>query len=95
MTRSGGDVVVVGLIHDNVSLNPMDFFARGINIHGSYMYTSQMSEAVKLVENKRLNLDKIVTSVVPFEESPKAFETLADPNNREIKVIVEMPDVRA
>ncbi len=89
MTRSGGSVIVVGLIRNQVDLNPMDFFARGINIYGSYMYTNEMFEAMEMVASGKIVLDKLVTSTYALQDAQKAFDILVSAENEEIKVIIK------
>lgn len=90
LTRSGGSLVLVGVIHECINLNPMDFFARDINIYGSYMHTNEMYEAIELVASRKINLKDIVSSTFPLEETKKAFDILSDPNNEDIKILLKM-----
>lgn len=84
--RNGGCVVLVALMHEQVTIDPMEIVGRGLKFYGSYMFQSEMKEAAKMLADQRLHVEDLVTSVFPLEEGEKAFALLTDPQNQEIKV---------
>lgn len=79
-------MVLVALMHEQVTIDPMEIVGRGLKFYGSYMFQSEMKEAAKMLADQRLHVEDLVTSVFPLEEGEKAFALLTDPQNQEIKV---------
>jgi 2-desacetyl-2-hydroxyethyl bacteriochlorophyllide A dehydrogenase len=88
MVRNGGNIVLVGLIRHNVEINPMDLAGRQVSIHGSYMFTTEMKDAMEFIASGEIDIDPIVTSVRPLEDTPQVYQELISSNNKEVKVIL-------
>lgn len=89
MARSGGSIVLVGLIESELAFCPMDILARGLSIYGSYMFTDEIYKARDLLATGKIDISPIITAVKPFDEAVNAFEILTSPS-KEIKVIIKM-----
>lgn len=79
-------MVLVALMHEQVTIDPMEIVGRGLKFYGSYMFQSEMKEAAKMLADQRLHVEDLVTSAFSLEEGEKAFALLTDPQNQEIKV---------
>jgi threonine dehydrogenase-like Zn-dependent dehydrogenase len=90
LVRNGGTVVLVALIHDKVEFDPMELVGRGVKFLGSYMFTTEMKEAMDLLAEGKLTVSDLVTSKFPLEDGKKAFELLLSPGNTEVKVQLTM-----
>lgn len=88
MVRNGGNIVLVGLIRHNVEINPMDLAGRKISIHGSYMFTTEMKDAMGFIASGEIDIDLIVTSVRSLEDTPQIYKDLISSGNKEVKVIL-------
>lgn len=86
MVRSGGVVVLVALMHENVEIDPMHIVGRGVKFFGSYMFTGEMGECVDLLAEGKIGVDDLVTSHFALEDGKAAFDLLCRPGNDEIKV---------
>lgn len=90
MVRNGGTIVLVALMHEMVTIDPMEIVGRGIKFLGSYMFTTEMAEAAQMFAEGKLNVEELITSSFPLERGNEAFEVLDTPNNSEIKVQISM-----
>lgn len=88
MVRNGGKIVLVALIHHNCELPLIAVVTRGISILGSYMFTSEITDVMELVAKKKINVDDLITSVLPLSEGVDVFNTLCGMDCKEIKVIL-------
>jgi threonine dehydrogenase-like Zn-dependent dehydrogenase len=86
MVRNGGTVSLVALMHEKVEFDPMELVGRGINFIGSYMFTTEMKEAMDLIADGKMTVKDLITSSFPLERGQDAFKALIAPGNNEIKV---------
>lgn len=92
MVRSGGAVVLVALMHDKMEFDPMQIVSRGIRFVGSYMFTGEMEESMRLLADDRVAVGDLITSTLPLARGKEAFDLLLAPENREIKVQLVMDE---
>lgn len=90
MVRNGGNVVLVAMIHDIIEFDPMQIMSRGCNLLGSYMFTTEMADAMKMVSEGKMSVDGIVTSSFSLEDGKQALDLITSPGNSEIKVQMTM-----
>lgn len=88
MVRNGGDIVLVALAHYHVEIDPMQLVARGVSLIGSYMFTTEQRDVMRMVAENEIHVDDIVTSSVPLAESGSLFQKLAAPDCAEVKVLI-------
>lgn len=90
MCRMGGTIVLVGHIRDDVHFKPTLINGRGLNVTTNITFhNDQIEKVIDTIQHKRIDLSKIITSVMPFEDTQKAFEILAKPNN-EMKIVIKV-----
>lgn len=89
MVRSGGNIVLVALIHSHMQIDPMQIVGRGISIIGSYMFTTEQRDVMELVATKQIYVDDIITSKYPLEKGEEVFKMLTSPGCSDVKVIIE------
>ncbi len=88
LVRNGGDIVLVALAHYRVEIDPMQLVARGVSLIGSYMFTTEQRDVMRMVAEKEIFVDDIVTATVPLAESESLFPRLASPDCAEVKVLI-------
>lgn len=89
LVRSGGSIVLVGIIRRNVEINPVEIVGRKLTIYGSYMFTKEMYEVMDYIAQGKLDVRSIITSVCSLEELPEVFKKLSA-DSEEIKVLVNV-----
>ena len=61
-----------------------------INIKGSIAYKpSEFDMVIKLLEAKKINLEKFIDDVVVLEDTQKAFERLTSGKDDAVKILVD------
>jgi L-iditol 2-dehydrogenase len=90
IVRKGGTVVLFGVPSKNANM-PIDMskiYSREITITPSYAASEiDTNTAFKLIEEKKINVNKLITHRFDLSESPKAFE-YAHQGNESMKIIV-------
>ncbi|MBD3254330.1 MAG: alcohol dehydrogenase catalytic domain-containing protein [Candidatus Lokiarchaeota archaeon] len=92
LIKRGGHITLVGIHVESFEMKGlMQIPLKNISLRGTFAFNQEVfSTAVKLIANKRVDGEKIVSKVVPLEEVPKMYETLANPPHEEIKVLVDL-----
>lgn len=88
MVRNGGNIVLVTLAHYHVEIDPMQLVARGVSLIGSYMFTTEQADVMRMLADAKLYVDDIVTDTIPLAQSQELFKTLASPSCEEVKVLI-------
>lgn len=72
---------------DTATVMPEVWMWKEVQVRGSFSYLDEFGLALALFAQRRLTVDGVISRVVPLDEAPQAFKTLASPNS-EIKVLV-------
>ncbi|WP_254525739.1 2,3-butanediol dehydrogenase [Natrinema caseinilyticum] len=96
-TRKTGDVVVVSVYEEAVSLNLNYVMMAERTVTGSYGYrggarsrTGEFETAIELLDDGRIEAEPMVTGRIELEEIvPKGFERLLKPDSEHVKILVE------
>ena len=76
ITAKGGQVVVLGIFPEEVSLPISDAVRRQISIAGSYGSSrSHYEQAIRLLKDGKVRANKIVTHQFDLDQAKEAFET--------------------
>ena len=88
--RPRGTIVLVGLTHNRVSLNPFDIIVRDIRIQGSLCYpTTLWPRIYAMIESGRLPVERLVDDTIALEDLvEKGFVPLLDPAGTKMKILV-------
>lgn len=86
--RNGGNIVLVALAHYHVELDPMQLVARGVSLIGSYMFTTEQNDVMRMLADAKLYVDDIVTDTIPLSKSQDVFKNLSSPSCEEVKVLL-------
>lgn len=90
MVRNGGEIAMIGMASEH-----MDGFeykyavAHEMKLKGSYCYVDELCEIPKMIEEGKLDLNKLITSVVPMNRVQEMFEDLISGHSKEVKVVLE------
>lgn len=85
---NGGNIICVGMGSPVAELEFKKLITHEINLLGSYTYTTEMREAVELLQKGELNVKDLITTVAPLEKGAEVFADLASGNSSDIKVIL-------
>ena len=86
--RYRGMVVVQGIFTEKAQIHMLAFVSKEITMVGNN--STNPALALKWAETRGLELEKIVTGIIPLEEiSSRGFDVLANERDREIKILVE------
>lgn len=84
-----GKVVLIGNGTKEVSFNQSILVKKELNIYGSRnSLSAEFKHLINLVNEKRLNIDRIVTDVYPLEKSAQAFFDLTNSPENHLKVLL-------
>jgi 2-desacetyl-2-hydroxyethyl bacteriochlorophyllide A dehydrogenase len=90
IVRSGGNIVMVALMHHNITFDPMQIVGRSISILGSYMFTWQQKDVMQMVAEGKLFVDDLITSTHKLEEGVEVFKELCSGDCKDVKVLITM-----
>lgn len=89
-TKPNGNLVMVGISLGAVNVPLVNATLKEINIKGSIAYTKEEFDMViKLLEAKKINLEKFVDDVVTLDDLQKAFERLTSGQDSAVKILVD------
>lgn len=91
LIRRGGHITVIGIHVDPFEMRGwMQVPLNNASIRGTYSFTTEsFKTSLKLIAEKQVNGEAIITKIIKLDEVPKMFEILANPPHEEIKVLVE------
>jgi 2-desacetyl-2-hydroxyethyl bacteriochlorophyllide A dehydrogenase len=88
---SGGKLVFVGLMKENISFNDPEFHRREITLYASRNGTaSDFKWVIDKVESGAINTDPWITHRAPFEQMIGQFNAWLDPASKVMKALVEL-----
>ncbi|KAL8381389.1 hypothetical protein RB595_005588 [Gaeumannomyces hyphopodioides] len=90
--KFGGKVFVIGVGRNEISMPFMRASVREVDLQFQYRYCNTWPRAIRLIQNKVIDLSRLVTHRFPLEDALKAFETAADPKTGAIKVQIQSLD---
>ena len=87
--KYGAKVIFYGVCDekDRIQISPYEVFRKEIKIIGSFAQTHCFEQAVKLLENGTIKVDKLITHRFSLDDYGKALETVAREKNK-MKVII-------
>lgn len=86
----GGTVVDIGVGKRNLDFNYTIIQKKELNIMGSRnALREDFLELIDVVASGKVDIERIVTNVYPFEQAPKAFEEFSTHSGEFLKVMIE------
>jgi (R,R)-butanediol dehydrogenase/meso-butanediol dehydrogenase/diacetyl reductase len=85
----GGRIVLVGLVAETVQANLLGLLAHEKEIIGSSAYVDEFPEAIRLLAERRVRMDPIVTTKIPLEDAvSRGLEALARREEGHVKIVI-------
>jgi len=85
LLRRGGKMVMIGVQNKNFNLNAFKWIARELTLFGIFDFTSRdIKESLKLIQDKKIDLKKIITHRFSLEEAEKSYRLLKNRNSGKI-----------
>tara|TARA_R110002050_G_scaffold67924_1_gene147286 strand:- start:108612 stop:109649 length:1038 start_codon:yes stop_codon:yes gene_type:complete len=86
--KKGGKIVQLGMHHDNAEFPFSAFMKNELTFQPSFRFNQEYTLALKLLEEQKIDLTKIITNRFPFDEIPEAMKKASD-SNEDIKIVVQ------
>jgi 2-desacetyl-2-hydroxyethyl bacteriochlorophyllide A dehydrogenase len=88
LSKKGGNVILFG-INDvkKVTFNQAPIVFKEVNIHGKYITKGTFPDAIKIIENKLIPIEKLITHKLPLKEIKKGLELMK--TGEGCKVVIE------
>jgi len=87
--RRGGRVVLVGNLSANVDLPLQVIVTRQITVRGSCASQGEFAACLRMIGERRVDLDALISARAPLEEGAAWFGRLREPGAPLLKVILE------
>jgi len=88
IVRGGGKIIWIGLSMPKLKINYKKAVCKEIKFITSYLYTSEMEEAIDLIASSKIDVEKIITGIYPMGEGAKLFEDIVCGKSKDIKIIL-------
>jgi len=93
LVRKGGSIILFGINEAaKVQLNQAPIVFNEINIFGKFITKGTFPDAIKIIENKVIPIERLVTHRLPIREVKKGLELMK--SGEGCKVIIEMENER-
>ena len=88
--RPGGRVVLAGVSLGTVTIPTVVAVMNEVTVQGSIGYTKEEFETtLKLIETKKIDVNKFVDDIVGLEEVQRSYERLTSGNDSAVKILVD------
>lgn len=89
-TKPNGNLIMVGISLGAVNVPLVSAVLKEINIKGSIAYTKEEFDfVIKLLADKKINLEKFIDDVVTLDEVQNAFDRLTSGSDAAVKILVD------
>jgi len=89
-TKPNGNLIMVGISLSAVSVPLVSAVLKEVNIKGAIAYKPIEFEAViKLLETKKINLEKFADDIVTLDDVQASFERLTSGTDAAVKILVD------
>jgi L-iditol 2-dehydrogenase len=89
VTKTGGHLTVVGLSEKMVTINVQGLVSRELTVRGSYASAGEYRDCVELVASGKINVEPLISEVLPLSEGQRAFDRLHKAEENLLKIILE------
>jgi len=89
ITRMGGYVVAVGNLEKNAKFDLQQLIARELTFTGSYASSGEFRDCIELVASGKINVEPLISDVLPMQEGPDAFDRLLKAEENLVKIVLE------
>ncbi|MEJ2703799.1 MAG: galactitol-1-phosphate 5-dehydrogenase [Sedimentisphaerales bacterium] len=88
-TKTGGHVVAVGNLEQKAEFDLQQLVAREHTFTGSYASSGEFRDCIQLVASGQINVEPLISDVLPLEEGPSAFDRLLKAEENLLKIVLE------
>jgi len=88
IVRRGAKVFVLGVFETPAKIDMMQVVKKELELIGSWTCAHSFPAAIRLVENKKVELGKLITHRYAFADSTKAFAEASTYNENRIKTVI-------
>jgi L-iditol 2-dehydrogenase len=89
VTRMGGYVVAVGNLEKKAEFDLQQLVAKEHTFIGSYASSGEFRDCIKLVASGKINVEPLISDVLPLEKGPDAFNRLLEAEENLLKIVLE------
>ncbi len=89
VTKTGGHIVAVGNLEQTAEFNLQELVARELTFRGSYASSGEFSECIGLVASGKINIEPLISDVLPLEDGASAFDRLHKAEENLLKIVLE------
>jgi len=89
VTKTGGHLVAVGNLEKIAEFNLQELVARELAFKGSYASSGEYRECIELVASGKINVQPLISDVLPLEKGPQAFDRLLKAEENLLKIVLE------
>jgi L-iditol 2-dehydrogenase len=89
ITKTGGHLIAVGNLEQTAEFNLQELVARELTFRGSYASSGEFSECIGLVASGKINIEPLISDVLPLKDGPGAFERLHKAEENLLKIVLE------
>ena len=89
-TKPNGNLIMVGISLNTVSIPNALAVTKEINMKGSIAYKPiEFDTVIKLVSEKKINLEKFIDDIVVLDDVQHSFERLTSGSDAAVKILVD------
>ena len=89
ITKTGGYVVAVGNLESAAQFDLQNLVARELTFTGSYASSGEFRDCVRLIASGKINVEPLISDVLPLSDGPRAFERLLEGRENLLKIVLE------
>jgi L-iditol 2-dehydrogenase len=89
VTKTGGHLVAVGNLQKTAEFNLQELVARELTFTGSYASSGEFRQGIDLVASGKINVEPLISDVLPLREGPSAFDRLLKAQENLLKIVLE------
>lgn len=89
VTKTGGHLVAVGNLQKTAEFNLQELVARELTFTGSYASSGEFRQGIDLVASGKINVEPLISDVLPLREGPSAFDRLLKAEENLLKIVLE------
>jgi L-iditol 2-dehydrogenase len=86
--RKGGTLILIGNLTGNVEIAIQKIVTNQIRVQGSCANCGEFPEVIKMMAQKKLNVDPLISASVPLAQGAKLFQKLYNEETNLLKVIL-------
>jgi len=89
VTKTGGHLIAVGNVEKTAEFNLQQFVASELTFRGSYASSGEFRNCIELVASGKINVEPLISDVLPLEDGPRAFDRLLKAEENLLKIVLE------